>query len=1656
MARLLLAAVGVVLLTTPPVAIAAGPDVAVEDTSLFLESDREAEKLLEAARKAARRGQWREAIDAYQRVADFEPEAGAQPVVPSLADPSVYLPIQTAAGLELARALDADGLALYREAHDKPARALLNRALPSRDAQQLRAVARRYLPSSWSDEALLALGSVAFRRGDLVGALGAWQRLLAECREPSIAPAAVGVRTWVCLLALGDARAAETLRKQLLERHGAERLALGGRETTVASFLDRPPALPGRRPLDEWPTLGGSASRAAVPRGIGAVGRRQWAFRVPNAVIDEAARRRFERRGLRVPLVLNPTVCDGRLFVANEAAVYALDAASGRLVWMYPDAPEQPRPTALREAVHAVTCADGKAFARLAEAMAAFDAATGRLLWRHDLVEPEAVLRQEPEKEEEPRQKRKKDDDEDEPAKLVTLATPPVAVGGRVLYGLTELRDEARVLLLALDARTGTRLWRTFVCSRTISAFLGLGATPSAPAVDGSTAYFATNLGAVAAIDVATGSIRWLQRYPSFHTHLRQALIERRRRWANNPPIAAGATLFVTPQDSARLLAIEAPSGRVAWTAPRRGARYLAGIADGRAFLVGSTLTALSAATGRRLWAARLPARVEGRPAVSAGTVHIPTPEALLAANAADGALTTSRAWPDGERPGNLVLAAGKAFVVSNDTVFAFGDWSKALPAIEARRKAAPKDPAPLIELGEHEVDCGSFAAAIAHLEEARALGGSPPTNPEAANRIRKALYRACLARGRRGDVAALAKAADLAPNGDLRADALAAAARLYETAGDWHGAVATWQEVIDRAAAARVRLEGTLTVAARALATAEIDRTIGLRGRGAYAAQEARAVRALAAARTGVELEAVAAGFPNSAAAEEAVLRRLAQPDARRLAPDLGALAGGLGAHAASPAARALLARRLAALREPSTLAGAKLAPRWEVHTRIAQRRAELFTLDGLPPGLVYFASSQRSSGSIYHGLECRRAGCGQLVWERQFEGWTRQALLAGGLLVLPELDRLVAIDPASGAQRWEASLSGMPALAPGRDVPPAPFLLRWRTESARVVGLAAAGDAVFAAMAAGKVLALSAKDGSTLWSRQLEDRRLLANGFFAYGGKLWACVGTPAAVCVLDAATGKELAPIELSGLDRRITDRPAFDPTHGRLLVVLGDRAVNAVDLKASSELWATRIAFAVRDIQLSADGAHCYVLPNSFTTNATIVSLDPATGAVRRKRTLRVGSLADAVLTRDALYVAQRDTDRDLVVQALDVDHLGERWRTVPLRLFRASRLAAGNGFIALTGHQLQEPVGVLIDARSGRIAEDKKPQGAVRLSAGVAGDLVCFGSDRGIYAYGPADPGRADQRLAALRGRVAAGHRPSLIPLANALYRRGDEARAIRLLVGALRDEALTDSEYRALKDRLNSLREAQARRAPAVLTTPLLAVRPKIDGAIDEPWRLDCAALLDGPAYVHEIQGRRAATTRWRSPSDLSAVLYTAWDPKSFYFAIDVTDDIQRTYTSESDTWIGDGLIISIDGKNDGGYGYTFSSNDLLLTLALTRKDERREDRDEDSTPKGQYRVRRKVDNSGTVYEVAIPWSYLKIKNPRPGLRFGFNLTVTDDDGDRATKAISWTPGMVLDRRRALMIRGFTPAHFGDVLLTGPRPGEPPPPPDRPEPRPDR
>ncbi len=1657
-----------------------------EDSSLYLETDRDAEKLLEAARAAARAGNWRQAVEAYQRVADFSGKGGAQPLVASQADPAVYLTIQEAASRELAK-LPRAALEIYREGHDAAAKPLLDAALAARDAAALAAVAQRYLATSWGDDALAALGSLAFERADYSGALTAWGRLLDAHPEPGVPLPSILARMWVCHRALGHESAAQALADELRTRHGNATLRVGGTDVPVARFLEQDVPAIVQGPLGDWPALGGDASHSRVGRGPSEVGGLAWRFPLPYAP-PRAARSKDTPPPYPIALPIHATISGDRVFLADHAAVYALSIETGQPVWLFPDAPETGPAPALDETVHAVACAEGRAFARVGQTLLAFDAATGRLLWRRAFADekPEPAIEPKPAPKAKEKEKAAEPGDGEEGgepppkkkgrakggkalgAKTTIILTPPVAAGQRVFVGYTHLGEEARASLVALDAATGQELWRTFICSRSIPAFLGLGATPAPPAVAAGTVYHATNLGTVAAVDAAAGAIRWVHRYESYPAHLRQSILERNERWASNPPVVHSALLLVAPQDASSLLAIDLVRGSLAWSAPRDGTRHVVGVEGGRVFCAGTQVIAIATLTGKRLWGLELPEAAVGRPALCPGRLLVPTEKGLYAIATADGGLTVVRTWQPIEEPGNVTVVDGAVCVASSDRIYAYGDWTATLAALDARRKKDPNDPAVPLTLGLHEAQVGAEPAALLHLEQALRLA-TERRDRDIAAQARAALFEAYRARGESGDPAALAKAAEYAPGPQEAASVLVTLARIHEAAGRPAEAIGALQEVIDKYGVAPSRLEGGLVVSARALACAEIARIVRQSGREAYAAVEAEATRQLAAAKAEGDLEGVVRRFPNSAAAEKAMLRILAAPKARAMEPHLKGLVSSLAMEPAS-AVRAEVEAKLRGLDRGGLTERAALAPRWQVQTRIALQRVQVLSLPGAPAGHIYLAMGRRSFDRAmpFDGIECRRADTGQLLWQREVAEWDTLALFSGGGIAVATFDKVAVLDPLSGLERWSAELGeatpvDLEKVEPEDPVPPprprpgkrrgaAPEDLPWRpwerrrSERHRIVALAGDEQAVYTALAGGEVVAFAADDGKKLWTRQLEAKVLLSRGLFVHAGKVWVCAESPGAVYGLTAKDGTGNDAIvfqrdEAAFRLPRITDRPAWVAALG--YVAVDDHTVHALDLGKGRKLWESYLESSINRILASEDGKSCYVVPDVFLHNAQLVSLHPDTGKVRRRRSVLGGSLTDAVLGPDALYVAERDAENALVVQALDAVDLGERWRTAPLQLAQPSGLALGDGLLAVAGRHAGARTAILINASTGRVLGDTEPKGATELSAALVDDLLVLSTDRGILALGAVEPQALDQRIAALSARAGQGDRAALAPLAAALYQRGDEKRAIAILARALSDETLPAPDYATLKDQLNSLREALASREPATLETAYMPVPPNIDGAIDEPWRADLAARLSGPAYIDEVQGLPIPEARWRSPSDLAAVLYTGWDARNFYFAIDVTDDVHRTYTGQTDTWIGDGLIISIDCENDGGYGYRFTGKDLLLTLALTRKDERRDDEGEDE-PGGEYRVRLKDDNSGAVYEVAIPWDYMGMEEPKPGFRFGFNVTVTDDDGDRAVKTISWTPGMTLDRDRTLMIRGFTPALFGKVLLTGPPPGPPP------------
>ena len=300
-------------------------------------------------------------------------------------------------------------------------------------------------------------------------------------------------------------------------------------------------------------------------------------------------------------------------------------------------------------------------------------------------------------------------------------------------------------------------------------------------------------------------------------------------------------------------------------------------------------------------------------------------------------------------------------------------------------------------------------------------------------------------------------------------------------------------------------------------------------------------------------------------------------------------------------------------------------------------------------------------------------------------------------------------------------------------------------------------------------------------------------------------------------------------------------------------------------------------------------------------------------------------------------------------------------------------------------------------------------------------------------------------------------------LALQYFRDGELGSAIRLLNQALVSENLllengTEKQF-LLSYLLDGIKEEYMKRRVPKIRARKFRHPPAIDGELNDTWDVASRIHLGSPKNLGTIPGP-GRLRDWEGKEDLSAVLYTGWDEKYFYFALDVTDDVLYPYDRDADNWKGDCLLIGLDPTGDGGYKQR--GNDQLMTLALTVPKRNKRDKEEDKEgeegedeegeededeeekqPKGLFSVRKKNDNSGALYEVGLPWSsfsssYADGYAPPSGFAFGLSLLLTDDDtGQGATKTLSINPCHLLPRnqKNSPVWRFIIPYFFPRVTL---------------------
>gem|GEM_PF-2871803 len=683
---------------------------------------------------------------------------------------------------------------------------------------------------------------------------------------------------------------------------------------------------------------------------------------------------------------------------------------------------------------------------------------------------------------------------------------------------------------------------------------------------------------------------------------------------------------------------------------------------------------------------------------------------------------------------------------------------------------------------------------------------------------------------------------------------------------------------------------------------------------------------------------------------------------------------------------------------------------------TPFAGQGAAPVVLPGSEPPFVLMLMENRPDwrkASSWDTVERRRVEDGRVVWRTEVGGCGPKAHRVGDRLVVRGLSRLVALDVATGRIAW---MSGRGEAA---DDDPRPRL------AGRIIDTAAGEGKVFAATAGRELFAVDAETGHEVWRTKLAEHALAGSMCF-YGGNLVVCGESPGAISWFDAADGEQTRRIVLARPDSRLTDTPAAQAGAGRLCLVVGDREVRSCALADGRTLWKAELPFGIGRIAATPDERRVLVFPDRWSFGGEVTCFDAATGA-------RAWSAKPAAREPDGVFVGS-----DLVVSvkrkglvntlvAWRVDDGSPAWeRPLPVRPV-LDRVSEVGEFLVATGSgesiDGERSWAAVVRRADGALVKTIERGGAAACSVRSVGGTLLFCSSRGVEAYRMLTAGALSDRLAAALDAGDANARET----ARLHAARGDYEAAMRLLDDVLLAESIEPQAFADAHEELAALREAACETDGAKYDAPFFDVPPRMDGRLTEDWRRDRAALLDRPRNMERVG--RCTGRFWMGPNDLSAVLYLGWDASNLYLAVEVRDDVHSVHDFDSDEWRGDCLIVAIDPEHDRGYRLRGLDNVFWLGLAAKPQP------DGGRAGIGESNIKPSEDGAGVVYELAIPWADIGMREPRAGAAIGLNIMAIDGDTPGNVKAVSWTPGLTQGRDKVMMMFGATPAWFGTVEL---------------------
>ncbi len=290
----------------------------------------------------------------------------------------------------------------------------------------------------------------------------------------------------------------------------------------------------------------------------------------------------------------------------------------------------------------------------------------------------------------------------------VSVAGPPVISASRVIVPVHRMYGRIEFYVACFDLVSGEVLWTTQLVSgqRELNMFARAEREFSAPPVriEKDKVVVLTQLGAVAVLDLFSGSIIWETLYDQIVPPARSSFSAQRIKsyWRNSPPVVADGTIVVTPFDSRSLIGYDLESGETLWSLPyshidqlagpyRDDVNLLIGADDNTVYLGGWPVMALrsSGGLGREApmeLAWRYPAgeietdnSTSARAILLSDRIIIPTrSERIEVDRFGGGRRHKSVPWKSG-RSGNMLVEDGTLYTLTTGHLDGYFEWDMLL-----------------------------------------------------------------------------------------------------------------------------------------------------------------------------------------------------------------------------------------------------------------------------------------------------------------------------------------------------------------------------------------------------------------------------------------------------------------------------------------------------------------------------------------------------------------------------------------------------------------------------------------------------------------------------------------------------------------------------------------------------------------------------------------------------------------------------------------------------------------------------------------------------------------------------------------------------------------------------------------------------------------